>query len=192
MTNLIAPDDKRHLLRDYRQRRLVVVGYLSFLLWLIVLVLLVSFYFVASYRLSSLRKALQAETSLQSAQTSALEGQSVGEINEKLAMFKTVDQLADTPPATLIMRHLASARPTGIRVSSVDYSLSPDNSAGLTVRGTTATRKALVNYIDKLKLDPLFIKVESPVANLIQDSRSSFQITLSAAASLNALRQKTK
>ena len=186
MINLVALEDKKRLMSDYRRRRWVVAGYLLLVVFLVSIVLVTTFYFSFGYRRAAMEKMFAVESKQSGGQTSGKERETIAEINNQITMFKNADQSVDLPSFTLVMQHLLKVKSGDIKIGGVDYTLAPDNSSRVSLRGRARNRKALVAYVDQLRLDPLFTAIESPVSNLISEGASNFSLTISVAQSLTS------
>jgi hypothetical protein len=178
MVNLLSQEDKQLLLGDYWRRRLVVGGCLLATLLFVSNILMLALYFVAGYRLAATEKLHLAE-SAQAGTKELMEQTSVAAaLKTDLEMFKQAEQAVSGPQFALVAGRLESRRVPGIKVMSIDFTNDAPQTVRVSLRGVSSSRKALTGYIESLRTDPGFSAVESPIANLLRDTASSFTINL--------------
>lgn len=82
-----------------------------------------------------------------------------------------------------VMETILSDRSSGISLQSFSFlRISVEGDVGVVVRGVYRDRDALVNFRKNLEREKMFIRVDSPIANLAKGKNADFSIELTAVA----------
>ncbi len=175
MVNIFPNEIKEELIGDYRRRRAVVGLSLLFIVCLIGIALLASFYLTLYLEERSLDAVLDLNEN-----EAKLQG--VNELNKvaretnRRSELVTMSHQPSFQISTILQNTLDL---TGRSVDLNSYSfVLKDESLILAISGVAQNRAALVSYTKKLERDPLLSKLDSPVSNLIQDADTNFSLTL--------------
>lgn len=172
MINLLPPEQiaaNRHL---YRARRYFLVGALIFSWFLIAGILLGSAYVLARTKRLARQEALVArQAEMAQGETLTLE-RSWRRLAEETVLLATV---LDQPPGpTFFIGRVLAERPEGVRLTGLSFR----DDGTIALLGVADERRQLLNFLDRLKAEPVFLAVESPVANLIHERDAPFTLTL--------------
>jgi hypothetical protein len=174
--NLLPANLKRLARANYHRRVLVVGLYLSAVL-LGVFVCLLALQTARLYWDSRDAHLLRlAEEQVGNRQAFVAARNNLNVLNRRLKILRPLGQAGS--PADLFGQILAG-KPKGVKISSLNYSTSTDRRGTVSLAGIAATRSELLNFIEMLKKNDVFINIESPVANLIRQREVDFTITAS-------------
>lgn len=176
MINLLLPIDRKAVRTEYHRRLFVVGGLLTFGLALIALVVLSSFAFVLSLRRGEVAEQIAGVKQQFSVEDLTKAGKDIGQINSAIKIFAAT---APHEPITDILKKIIDKRSAGIQLTSLKFTTQGDSS--VTVSGKSQTRVALLDYLEDLRAEPRFLKVESPVKNIIREKDIAFNLTITMA-----------
>lgn len=177
MINLLPTETIVSNQRGYRRRRLLVAGLLLISLWLLVLGVLVYFTWVVQTRavtvgqqLVELKKRAEAKELIELERNWRLTEQQV----KGLAWLNV-----PAPSPAALWAQIMQDRPNGIRLGGIDFAAVPNTaSTTLVLKGTASSRRNFLTFVEQLRADNIFSRVDSPVDNLIKDSETPFIINL--------------
>ena len=178
MINLLFPADQKAIRAEYRHRLFVVGGWFVFGLILIALVIVGSFVFIISGRYNEVREQVAAAQREFAGDELAKARQTVEQANAATEVL-LANPASESP--IIVYRRLIDARGPGIRLTQIGFS-----SAGrgrVEITGQSATRAALLAYLDKLRTEPHFQSVDSPIKNIIRERDVAFTLTIVLASS---------
>jgi len=174
MINLLLPEEQKKRRVEYRHRLFVVMGWL-FASWLIIYIVIIgTLYFIINLKSSDVNRALtevEKQLSTQGIDKLAL---AIEEANDQLDRLN-LEKKSSTPSS--VLRHLTDSLTGGIKLSKIGYA-GGESETKLELSGTSSTRQAFLNYLEILRADKIFSKVESPIANLIKERDLDFNLTL--------------
>jgi type II secretory pathway component PulM len=179
MINLLPPPILESALANYRRRRRVVAGWLVFLVLAAAAVLLVVFYFTLVSRRASTETAYE----FYSNQAEVLEFRQLqAELRVAEARLALISEAAAyAVPATNSLARLLEHRGGDLSFSALAYNQVPPAEGFWQVSGEARTRQALLDFLTRVKADPTFESVESPVTNLIRETDAPFRLKLKVA-----------
>jgi hypothetical protein len=178
-TNLLPPERRRLLTRDFVLRTVVVVVVMVTLLTLAAGVLLIPTYVLLEGNANAKKERLASmEASLSSSDEAALSARLLA-LSNNAAKLAT---LSSAPSASATIREaLAISRP-GITLSSFAYTPAAGAAAAtLVISGVSATRDALRNYQLTLQGAPFARAATLPVSAYANDTNINFAITVTLA-----------
>lgn len=172
--NLLLPEDRKRLGYERLSRFFTLVfSGMAFLLFIGIVLLLPTYFFLyfqnnaIQEHVSRVRQNAESE---QSKNITTL----IQTTNKKLKRLAMEYPLA----ASSVTRHFADIShraPAGLIFNSFAY----DNETGIiSIRGKSLRRENLLDFIAQLRNDPEFMRVESPVANLLKETDIDFMISL--------------
>jgi hypothetical protein len=176
LTNLLPPERKQLLARDYLLRVGVVSAVLITILTLAAAVLLIPTYVLLGASANEKKIHLtNMESSLSSNEEATL--------SARLAILSSnaakLASLSDTVSVSSIMRAVLAVSRAGITLSGFSYTPAVEKVAGtLLISGTSATRDALRNYQLALQGMPFVRSATLPVSAYANDTNISFTITI--------------
>lgn len=174
MINLIPPEGKKVLKREFILR---VSGTSAFLLGIVCLILvgsLVPTYVLTSAQIQEYEKRI--ETVGDTTQKYKEAEQEIKKIGEVLTQLKSG---SSTRPSTELFREVERLASPGIVFKS--FQINTDKRVGdsLLVQGVAPTRESLVVFKNALKTSSLFEKADIPISDLARDVELPFTITIS-------------
>lgn len=179
MINLLPPVAWEQVRREYRRRWWVVLGLVVLSVSLASLVVTWSlFFFIFSSRLATARTEAAGE---QSGEVVAARERATAWAAFRRQAGMAIDP--DAPHVGPVVERILAARGTGVMLANFYYEDHGSTDPVLArLAGQAATRRDLLGFIDRLKADPMFAEVESPVGNLIKDRAVDFTLTLTIAS----------
>lgn len=174
MINLLSSDNQKKVLHSYREHLIMSYGIAVFLVMVIFLIALSSFYGALLIYRDSLKTSLQAEMGSTEAQQFNSYSTLIRRANDMVNILTTDDKKLHSP--TTVLDGVLGARPAGIKLALIELS-SSNNNWGLNLSGQAKSRQDILDFSSALGRDPLFSSVDSPFSNLIKDKNSDFVIT---------------
>ena len=174
--NLLPPERRRMLSREYLIRLSIVAVMLATVLAVIAaLLLLPAYVFLTTNIVAKEARLANIESTLSSSDEVALSARITALSNDAAALAA----LEDAPSASASIRTvLAIARP-GIILSGLTFSSGVDKKPSvLAVSGRAATRDALRRYQIELQNAPAALSADLPVSAYAKDSDIAFTITM--------------
>lgn len=166
MINLLPAENIEIVTREYRHRRLVVVGLATTAIILVAVILAVSLSlmnYVAPTKVEPMAPATPLDAAL------------VKKIN-LLATWQ-----ASNVESISLFELINRFKPAGISLSGFAFTHSTGKPATIELSGVAAKRRDLLDFLDNLRGDKTFSNLESPVSNLIKDKNADFTIILTVA-----------
>lgn len=181
LVNLLPPERKQELTRDYIFRVVVVVAALATVLTLSAAVLLIPTHVLLSGSMNAKKINLASiESTLSSVDEAAIEAR-LATLSNNTA---TLIALSNTSSVSTVIREVLAISRPGIALSGFTYSppVSANKSPGtLAITGSSATRDALRSYQLALQEAPLILSAVLPVSAYAKDADISFTITITLA-----------
>ncbi len=177
MTNLLSPQEIKHIKLLYKKRFVVVA-----LRALIVLSVIASACLVPSYIYATEQEnILLAKKSIyEKKETGELKQSlisSISDINARLAGFN--ETALSSPIISSFIDPILKARVSSVYLSNFGYSIVPNaNTAHVTISGVSVSREAILSFADNLKNIPGVLNVDVPITNFIKESNMPFTITI--------------
>ncbi len=181
MINLLPYIEKKRIRGLYRLR--LAVAALTFLSisGAVLVILFAPSYILSNTKETFAQKQFDAHQGNETAAIDADMSQSIDDINKKLQIFTGLGKpfLVSDSVIAPILRQKSQA----IRIRQVAYTKSSDGKTPeVTLSGTADSREALLSFVDRLKTEQAFSKINLPVSNFVKGSDIDFslQITLLA------------
>lgn len=177
MINLIPKKEKKDVLMEYRLRLGVVATLAVASLVISNLILLAPSYFLAASKYNSISAQLAAIESKQGAVVQVKDANAyIKSINKKIDIFmqKGVAVPASPPQVILSILNIKGAE---IKIQGFTY----DGGVGqgrLVITGNAANRDSLAGFVEKLKSDPAFAKVDLPISSYVKSTNIDFSIVV--------------
>jgi len=180
MFNLLPFEERKRLQKEYLLRILVLFFWGIFITGIIGLASLLPAYFLSKTKYRSVTEEHQSLTKI-------LE---LKEKNDNLAsLLKELEEettvLGNKTSILLptdIFQKIIGKKSNAISLGAFTYQIVPDkkdpNKKSLVVSGIAQTRESLVAFVDKLRGDSVFSRVDLPVSNLAKSSKINFSLTL--------------
>lgn len=174
MTNLIPPDAKQRVKKEYWIRVVSVWGILLAICFVIFTALLFPTYVLFNTQLDALATEISREENERAAEYAAAE--------EAMAVANdTADQLIDVSRASGALELLQAVEAVltpEITLDSFAYDRKGEKLNSITIQGTAANRTSLAAFAEALKRSPHFTQAEVPVSSLVRDSDLPFSINV--------------
>ncbi|MFH1170253.1 MAG: hypothetical protein V1704_01700 [Candidatus Vogelbacteria bacterium] len=173
MINLLIPSDRQKARAEYRRRLSIMVGLLSFSLILIVNIILGAFAVILSWRRDeALARVAVVHREFASEELTAAR-RTTGEINTTVKILVTKPLMA---PISTIYQHLIEKRLVGVKLTRLEFTAT--DGGQVSVDGQSETRATFLAYLEALRADTYFQRVESPVKNIIREQDITFNMVL--------------
>ncbi|MBX4215703.1 hypothetical protein KW797_02025, partial [Candidatus Parcubacteria bacterium] len=161
---------------DYGGRRLTVFLSLAIATVFLGTVLLTPSFFISQVKYGSLKAQLALMKEKGDAGEAAMRA-SVEAVKKKLSLLRMGSVPAPVAP---LIASVVERRGSRVTLRSFDYERRTGG-AKLDIRGVAETRESLTSFVDRLKLEPRFAEVYSPVSNLVKDKNIEFTIQIAVA-----------
>lgn len=133
-------------------------------------------YLLSRARIHELQDDVSRSTTKDSEKELELFAKTLSQTNGKLAVL--TDALDDYQAHSLFEDILAK-RGNGIRINALMYKRGGDKDTGVvSVTGVARDRESLSGFVQDLKTDPLYSRVDLPVSNFAKDKNTNFTIQL--------------
>lgn len=177
MLNIFSTEEKKKVIAEYRLRLGIIAVFAVAALVLSSLVLLVPSYLIA---VSKYNNVLGELSSLELRQDRADQEKEVGaqirDENKKIDIFLKGDTSGrPTPPQTIL--NIIGIKSDAIKIQGFTY----DASAGaerLVVTGVASDRDGLAGFVEILKKNPTFTKVELPISSYVKSTDIDFSVVV--------------
>jgi hypothetical protein len=177
MANLLTNEIKQKIKRDLFGRKLIAVS-LVVGLWLVIVAIIAG----AFWAHLSIRNKAWANIVLQVG--SGVKEDNVP--NETASLFKKIESEVKVvnsywsePAISALLEKAISLKPAGLKVFGLVAERGELNKATkLSLVGLAGSRASLVNYVNSLKQDKFFTRVDLPVESLISEQGGQFVINL--------------
>lgn len=188
MLNIFPTEEKKKILVEYRLRLGVVSVFALGALVFSSLVLLAPSYLLAVTKYNSISDELTALESKQGRGGQEKEvGVQIREENKKIDLFLKGDTSGKLVPSQVIS-NIIGIKGVAIKIQGFTY----DASAGqerLVITGIAADRDGLARFVETLKKDPTYTKVELPISSYVKSSNIGFSIVVERATKGTAVKK---
>lgn len=178
MINLIPPDARRAVVREYWLRVVVVVFMLLSAAFLLVGSLNIPSYVLIDSQLV----AYEQEYTEAQQKKEAFEDEEKA-IKEANQLAKHLGMFSETPTFSELIAELDALAGTGVVISQFSAAKTKKEITSITISGTAYRRSDLTSFSDRVEAHPLFMQAEVPLSNLAKDSDIFFQISVVPAKS---------
>lgn len=177
MINLLPAENKIRIKKEYLIRIFIISGASLFGLILITgIALFLLFYLTAGQKTNSEEAFLLSQQWLASTNEAEISSL-VSSINSTTAELFNNQKI--TAEISEVIKKLIAIKTEKITIKSFLFSASKDGAGGeIRINGASATRTELINYIEKIKKDAMFAKVDSPLSNFLKEENIDFNIVV--------------
>lgn len=180
MLNIFPTEEKKKVIAEYRLRLGIVVVFAVSALVLSSLVLLVPSYLIAVSKYNNVFGEL---SSLELRQDRAGQEKEVGtqirEENKKIDLFLKGDT-GERPTPPQIILSIIGIKSSAIKIHGFTYDASVGQER-LVVTGVASDRDGLAHFVESLKKDPTFTKVELPISSYVKSTDIDFSVVVERA-----------
>lgn len=177
MLNILSTTEKKKILVEYRFRLAVVSIFAVGALVLASLVLLAPSYLLAITKYNGISAELAR---LEAKQGSTVQEKDINtqisSINKKIDLFLKGGVNATSSPSQMIL-NILNDRGNSIKIQGFTY----DVSVGLgrfVIIGTAIDRDSLAQFVERLKREPTFTKVDLPISSYVKSANIDFSIVI--------------
>ncbi len=179
--NLIPPEEKKKNRKRYLLRLGTTGAYVAVFLMIANLALLMPSYIMARSKMSIAETRIENTTGMSAEERARIENEtelSIKELNKKLEPFSvdTKTPSAIIPPSQTISKIL-EIKDSTIKVQGILYEKTADRER-FVVTGKSAHRDNLAQFVEVLKKDSFFTKVELPLSSYVKSTDISFSLVL--------------
>lgn len=175
MFNLIPDTLKQRILKDYKERRIIVLLFVC-VLFIVMLFILISpsfgYLFFEEQNVIAEAEVVKKSNQFEKADEVMDVIQST---NEQLRVFMLEISSIQSIEA---VEKIVSAKHTGIYIDNIQYKLLTATSSLITVEGKASRRDTLREFVTKLENIEGFTDVVLPVSNFVKDRDIDFTISL--------------
>ena len=166
--------------KEFRREQIIRV-WISFIIILIIiaaagLIFMSPSYFALMLSKDDILRRLQAEEKVfEKKEFKSLE-EKITALNGKIFTFeKNEKKRHDLAP---LLNKIAISAVTGIRLNSITLSKNEQGLFAFSVAGEAGTRDEFLKYVDRLRAVKEFSSVNSPVANVLKENKTSFSLSI--------------
>lgn len=175
MFNVLPQPAQEKVIREYKQRRIIVtLGAVVF-----IQVAFLALLFPSWLASSSREKAAAAQIAMvddSASQNSVAISRTVTATNGILSLVHTV---ALRPAVVPALDTILKYKTANIRILDLQYAATGTSTASVSVHGIAATRESLVSFVKALQTSESVDHVDLPVSNLAKDKNIDFSATVS-------------
>lgn len=170
MINLLPQEERREIVKDYRESILAVSLVLLLIASLVALALIFPSYLVLKLEEAEVKSDLENINKRIDWPELSLSQKRMKELNDRLAFLDK--DVAASSTADLI-KEILSQRAIGIKITNMSFA-----EGGVVLQGVAERRDSLLQFIKALKSSPLFREVDAPLSNLLSERNVSFSLNL--------------
>ena len=180
MLNILPHEEKKKVITEYRLRLSVVAVFSVAALVLASLVLLVPSYMLAVSKYNFVAGELARLEQQQggASQEREVEAQTK-EVNKKISLFLGDGKVGARTPSEIILGVIAVKGPA-IKIQSILYDINLEREH-LVISGRAGDRDSLALFVETLKKDPSFSKVDLPIGSYVKSTNIDFSLVLERA-----------
>lgn len=181
MINLLPPEGRSLVKREYWLRVASAYAVLVTIASLVTIAVLLPTYFHVAFQINTV---IEDIANVGSAEDYArLEG----EIKTANAISSLLVKSTAPIPATTIIAKIKELAETANTIEGISISTKEGVVDSIVVTGTARTRSALVGLRDRIEAHELFETVELPISNLAKDENIPFSLTIKPSTTLTGL-----
>ena len=175
MSNLLPPEEKKAIRRDYAVRLIAVALFALAAAGVVASALHFPAYVFSGMKERILRSDIEILNKRTGGDLEASMKAAIGEINSRLQLFP--DQPKDMPISKQVIAPLLEQRRSGVKITGIVYSVEHGEKV-VTVSGFAATRSDLTGYVERLKGVPGFTEVTLPISSFVKDRNLDFSLII--------------
>lgn len=174
MTNLIPPDAKKAVRREYWTRVLSVWAFLLAGALVVFSALTLPTYVLYESQITG----FELEEKMSETGSSNNYDQALEEITRANELALQLSRNPATLDASALLDAVEAAQGEMIRLDRFSYDRSQGRVESITLGGVAANRTSLAGFSEALKRQPLFIEAAVPVSSLVRERDLPFEITV--------------
>ncbi|MBI5078210.1 MAG: hypothetical protein HZB11_02505 [Candidatus Yonathbacteria bacterium] len=177
MLNILATEEKKKILTEYRLRLAVVSVFAVAALVFSSLILLSTSYLLAVSKYNDAKTGLVAlqEKDNRESQEKDVTARILA-VNKNIDLFLKSDTTSTLMPSSVITKIL-DIKGSAVKIIGFTY----DANAGqerIVVIGTALNRDSLARFVEALKKDPMFTSVDVPISSYVKSSNIDFSVVI--------------
>ncbi len=175
MINILPIEERKAVIREYKNRRLLIVGIVVIIVMLISFILLASLMGILILKKRSLDFSLTSQEVNQRFNLPAIlsEAKTANQQAEIILAAKQ-DGFKSAPILNLLTSYLIDQ----ITIRKINFVPQEKSQILLMVEGRAKARKDLLDFIERLKSEVAFVEIDSPISNLAREYDNDFKITI--------------
>ncbi len=180
MQNLLPIEEKKKVIMEYRLRLAVVSVFAASILVVVNFAL-----FAPSYIIAISKSAFMTEElgRLEEREADRIQERDVyakiREANKKIDLFLKSENSNKSVPSELFMK-IISAKTSSIKITGFSYDATV-NRERIVLAGSANDRESLAKFLEELKNNKTFTKVELPISSYVKSTNIEFSIVLERA-----------
>lgn len=171
MINLLPAENKIAIKKEYLRRLAAVFGIFLLSAILVIAILLITLFFIASNQKKAQDESIFLIREHLSLQNEAEISSLVSEINSKISLLGNNQKNARR--ASEILEKIIGIKTKKIKITSLSF-----DSGKISIYGISETRTDLINFIENLKKEPAFLRVNSPLSNFLKEGNVEFSVVI--------------
>jgi len=175
MINLLLPEQKNNVKKEYTARIVVVLLISVFITFIVSISLLVPVYILLKDKEASAEKYLIGQSDEVINEREFLKNV-INDTNKKLSILKK-EEVGGFIVHTDIFKTILDTR-KNVRINSVTYQNNDIDAPLVRVSGTADTREDLQLFTKRLEGEVNFINVNAPISNFVQDRNIEFSLEI--------------
>ncbi|OHA84579.1 MAG: hypothetical protein A2481_03680 [Candidatus Yonathbacteria bacterium RIFOXYC2_FULL_47_9] len=177
MLNILPHEENKKILTEYRLRLAAVAVFAVAALILASLILLVPSYMLAVSKHNFVAEELARLEQKQSevAQEKEVSTQ-IRAVNKKISIFLAGPKEIQLTPSEVVLGIIAVKDPA-VKIQSILYDINPDRER-LVLAGRADDRDSLARFLETLKKDTTFSKVDLPIGSYVKSTNIDFSLVL--------------
>ncbi|KKT29535.1 hypothetical protein A3G55_01375 [Candidatus Giovannonibacteria bacterium RIFCSPLOWO2_12_FULL_44_25] len=174
--SFVAKNYKKEFRREKILRILIGFAVNLAVALMVGLVFMLPSYFILVFSKDDVLRRLQAAEEVFARKEFKNLEEKIGGINARVSVFeKNESRRGELAP---LFRKLAENAPDAVRLVSINVSKDANGFYTMSVQGEAERRDELLKYIDKLESVSEFASVDSPVANLLKETKTLFTLNI--------------
>ncbi len=177
MQNLLPIEEKKKVLMEYRIRLGIVFLFVVTALVVANLALLAPSYLLAVSKSTFMSEELRNLEGREADRTQEKDVfAKIKEINKKIALFLKAGNPNSATPSELFMK-IISTKTSSIKITGFSYDATIERER-IVLTGRADDRESLAKFLEELKKDETFTKVELPISSYVKSVNIEFSIVL--------------
>ncbi len=175
MINLLPPEDKIAIKKEYQRRLIVITGILMFSVIGSAIILLIPSYFLLSSREKNFKTQVSALKEIMANDETEKIESSISILNEKLKLL-TNDENSQRK-TSLLLKQISHIKPATVKLTAFSYDKGEEEEI-FSIEGIAATRESFLSFLNNAEKMEGIKKITSPPSNLLKGENISFKLTI--------------
>lgn len=171
MMNFLPEENKKEIQREYFRRLVVISGFSLFFTILFGIVIILLLFFVLKDQQAGVERQLAFSEQKLSQSGAGDIVPLIKDLNDKIKILKA--NLTGINEKSVLIKNIISKKPKEIKINEIFF-----DEDKILIKGLSETRNALIAFINSLKTEKSFEKVDSPLANFLSEKNIEFSIEI--------------